>query len=366
MQHTVPEFSLQKLQKLVDGHLMIFSLDGHQSVTAELTSVIWKGQVVNTLGFVLAMIALSVVAGIVLMGTGKKEGSWHHRAAISVWAFGPFAAAIAAPFFGMDKLSLAVFAVGYIIPGFGVTVGYHRLLTHKSFKCGPVVRAFFIISGMMALQGSAIRWVEYHLRHHADTDGPTDPHSPHAYGKGFGNAARGLVHAHIGWMFDSEPPDPVTVKALREDKVLSGLNSFWWVFVLIRLFLPFGIGYAIGGMSVAVAAALWGATAAFLTLHSTFSVNSVCHMWGSQPYRTEGFPKNFWLLAPFTLGEAFHNGHHAFVWSARHGITPVERTLDFSWWLIFSLKKLGLVWDVKVPTPEQVRRKSLKPVSKAA
>lgn len=289
------------------------------------------------------------------MLTAKSARGWKHEVAISIWVLGPFLAAIFAPIYGgISRLNLIVFAVGYVLPGLGITVGFHRMLTHESFKAKPFVRAALLIFGSSAVQGAPIHWAGIHREHHKEVEGPNDPHSPYAYGTGFKNIVRGLWHAHMGWMFEGKSIDAQLVTGLREDPLVVRIDRFWYGFVVIRFLLPFGVGYPIGGLDAAIGATLWGGAAAFLTLHSTFSVNSVCHMFGSRPYKTPGLPTNFFWLALPTFGEAFHNAHHAFQKSAHHGMTRLERAVDVSWWVIWTLDKLGLAWDVNVTLPGKI------------
>ena len=244
---------------------------------------------------------------------------------------------------------LAIFAVAYITTGLGVTVGFHRLFTHRSFSTGPVTRGVIAALGSAAIEGPVISWVADHRKHHACSDREGDPHSPHVgHGGGWSGVLRGLFHAHLGWLFIHTQrgcqrrfaPD------LLRDPVVRFIDRTFLVWATLGLAMPFGLGIAIGGsIAAGLTGVLWGgAVRVFVVHHVTYSINSLCHMFGRQPFATRDESRNLaWLALP-TLGEGWHNNHHAFPTSAFHGLR--RRELDPSGLVIRALERVGLAWDV--------------------
>ena len=257
---------------------------------------------------------------------------------------------------------LAVFAIVYVLTGLGVTVGFHRLLTHRSFKTGRLVRGVLAALGSAAIEGPAISWVADHRKHHAFSDRQGDPHSPHVdHGVGWAGALRGLLHAHVGWLFVHEQRGARARYApdLLADPVVRFVDRTFVVWVLAGLAVPFGLGVAIGGsVDAGLTGLLWGGAVRILVLHHlTYSINSICHAFGRRRFRTSDESRNvFWLALP-TLGEAWHNNHHAFPTSARHGLGRWQ--LDPSALVIRGLEACGLAWDVVRVSPERQRRAAL-------
>jgi stearoyl-CoA desaturase (delta-9 desaturase) len=257
---------------------------------------------------------------------------------------------------------LIVFAVMYLLTGLGVTVGLHRLFTHRSFKTSPAVRFVFAVLGSAAIEGPVISWVADHRKHHAFSDRDGDPHSPHVdHGTGLRGILRGLAHAHVGWLFihtarghrERYAPDLVA------DPVVSFVDRTFFVWAIGGLLAAFGLGYAIGGTFTAgLTGLLWGGAVRMLVLHhATYSINSLCHFFGRRTYDTGDQSRNLAWLAPLTLGEAWHNNHHAFPTSAFHGLS--WRQLDISALVIRSLEGTGLAWDVVRVAPERRTAKAL-------
>lgn len=212
----------------------------------------------------------------------------------------------------------------------GVTIGYHRMLTHGSFKAGKAVRAFFVICGCMAIEGQPLAWVATHVKHHAHSDEDDDPHSP----------VKSFWHAHMGWLFDPKSfADPkVYCPHLLEDTFLVRVDAMYWVWVV----LAFGIPAVIGGWS----GFIWGGLVrVFITTHVTWSVNSICHTFGKRAFETTDESRNNWIIGLLGFGEGWHNNHHAFPTSAFHGLRWYQ--FDLSGMVIRSLERLGLVWDVQ-------------------
>lgn len=251
---------------------------------------------------------------------------------------------------------LVVFAVTYLLTGLGITVGFHRLLTHRSFKTSPAMRALLAVLGSAAVEGPVIEWVSNHRKHHRFSDQPGDPHSPHVdHARGWRGALAGLFHAHVGWILGGEEmaDEQRYAKDLLADPVVRFVDRTFVLWVLAGLAFPFGLGVALTGTIVGgLTGLLWGgAVRMFFLHHSTFSINSLCHFFGRQSFATDDESRNLLWLALPTLGEAWHNNHHAFPTSARHGLRWWQ--LDPSAWVIAVLARVGLVWDVVQVAPER-------------
>jgi stearoyl-CoA desaturase (delta-9 desaturase) len=255
---------------------------------------------------------------------------------------------------------LVVLAVSYLITGLGVTVGYHRLFTHRSFKTTRPVRALLAAFGSAAVEGPVIEWVSTHRKHHRFSDRPGDPHSPHAdRGVGWRGALRGLLHAHIGWILRGvdRASEEHYAKDLLADPLIRAIDRMFLLWVLLGLVFPFGLGVAITSSIVGgLTGMLWGGAVRILFLHhATFSINSLCHFFGRRRFPTGDESRNLaWLALP-TFGEAWHNNHHAFPTSAHHGLTRWQ--LDPGGWLIDGLERIGLAWDVVRIAPSTQRAK---------
>jgi stearoyl-CoA desaturase (delta-9 desaturase) len=255
---------------------------------------------------------------------------------------------------------LLVLAITYLLCGLGITVGYHRLFTHRSFKTTRTLRAILAVLGSMAVEGPLIDWASTHRKHHRFSDLPGDPHSPHVgRGAGWVGALRGLAHAHLGWIFrgkDIANPRRYA-KDLLADRDLRLISRTFPLWVAAGLALPFGLGVALTGSVVGgLTGLLWGgAVRIFLVHHATFSINSLCHFFGRRPFATGDESRNLAWLAPLSFGEAWHNNHHAFPTSARHGLGRWQ--LDPSAWLITLLERCRLVWGVVRIAPERQHAK---------
>jgi stearoyl-CoA desaturase (delta-9 desaturase) len=244
---------------------------------------------------------------------------------------------------------LIVFAIVYPLTGLGITVGFHRHLTHRAFKAKTPVRAALAILGSAAVEGPVISWVADHRKHHAFSDEPGDPHSPHLSPDGrVRGALRGLAHAHLGWLYDHSARGLKTRYApdLLKDPLIRFVDRTFVVWVLAGLAVPFGLGWAIGGsFHAALTGLLWGGLVRmFVVHHVTYSINSLCHFFGRRAYETGDESRNLAWLAPLSFGESWHNNHHAFPTSARHGLGRWQ--LDVSAGVIWVLERLGLAWDV--------------------
>jgi stearoyl-CoA desaturase (delta-9 desaturase) len=239
----------------------------------------------------------------------------------------------------------------WTVSGLAGTVGFHRLLAHRAFQVRPSVKVLLAVFGSMAGQGPPIYWVALHRQHHSFSDRPGDPHSPHLFGDGFRDQFRGLWHAHIGWMFDHELPDSARYAPdLLRDRALSKVNSLYHLWLVIGLAIPTVIDGAVTGtLRGAFLGFLWGGLARlFLGEHLIWSINSLCHFYGTRPFKVSDHSANNVWLSFITFGEALHNNHHAFPSSAAFGLRWWQ--LDPGKWLIRLLEKLHLAWDVKLPS----------------
>jgi stearoyl-CoA desaturase (delta-9 desaturase) len=252
----------------------------------------------------------------------------------------------------VDGADLAILAGGYLLLGFGVTVGYHRLLTHRAFQTSPALQYVFAILGSLALQGSVLDWVADHRKHHAHADEEGDPHSPHV---GHGSGLRGLWHAHTGWLFETHGQADWRkyARELYEDPGMRRINRMFPWLALASIAIPTAPGWLIhGGVDGAARGLVWGGLVrAFLLHHVTWSINSVCHFFGRRRFDLEDHSTNVaWLALP-SLGEAWHHNHHAFPRSAAHGLGRWE--IDLSALLIRAMKRVGLAWNVVEIAPER-------------
>jgi len=248
----------------------------------------------------------------------------------------------------------------YIATGLGITVGFHRLFTHSSFRAGPVVTAIFGILGSMAFEGPLLRWVAYHRCHHQHSDHAADPHSPHHHGTGAAGVLRGFFKAHVGWMLYRSPHEESInryVKDLEKQKLVVWISKAFPLWSAISLLLPALIGGLISmSWTGALLGLLWGGLVRILVVHHiTWSVNSVCHLWGSKPFESHDESRNNPIVGILAFGEGWHNNHHAFPTSARHGLAWWQ--LDVSYLVTRALEICGLVHDVRVPSPERIRSK---------
>ncbi|MEA2382671.1 MAG: hypothetical protein QOH72_2642 [Solirubrobacteraceae bacterium] len=263
---------------------------------------------------------------------------------------------------------VVVFLLLYAATGLGITVGFHRLFTHRSFKTKPAVRAILAVCGSAAIEGPVISWVADHRKHHAFSDQPGDPHSPHVdHGGGWRGALRGLAHAHVGWLFIHTQrgnrrryaPD------LLADPVVAFVDRWFIAWAVGGMLAAFGLGWLIGGsLTSGLTGLLWGGAVRLLVLHhATFSINSLCHFFGRRRFATDDESRNLAWLSLITFGEAWHNNHHAFPTSAAHGLG--RREVDISAGVIRLLEKTGLAWDVIRISPERMARKAAAPVTQS-
>jgi stearoyl-CoA desaturase (delta-9 desaturase) len=255
---------------------------------------------------------------------------------------------------GVTWVHLGLLVGMYLLTVLGITVGFHRLFTHRSFEAKRSVKALFAVLGSMAVQGPLLEWVALHRRHHQHSDGHDDPHSPHAHGGGIKGVLRGIWHAHIGWLFKPYAAGwQRYVGDLAKDGLLRRISKLFPLWVSLGLLIPAVLGGLLTMTWMGVLHGfIWGGLARiFLVHHVTWSINSVCHLWGSRPYRTrDDQSRNNLVFGLLAMGEGWHNNHHAFPTSARHGLRWWQ--IDASYWVIQLLAALGLVWKVRVPAAE--------------
>jgi stearoyl-CoA desaturase (Delta-9 desaturase) len=257
---------------------------------------------------------------------------------------------------------IAVFAILYVVTALGVTVGFHRLFTHRSFATTRWIRGVLAALGSAAIEGPVISWVADHRKHHAFSDLEGDPHSPHVdHGVGWRGALRGLAHAHVGWLFihtqrgarKRYAPD------LIADPVVSRVDRTFVFWALGGLGAAFALGWLIGGtLTAALTGLLWGGAVRVLVVHHvTYSINSLCHFFGRRRFDTGDESRNLAWLSVLSMGEAWHNNHHAFPTSAAHGLRWYE--FDVSGLVIRGIERVGLAWDVVRIDPARQQRKLL-------
>jgi stearoyl-CoA desaturase (Delta-9 desaturase) len=260
----------------------------------------------------------------------------------------------------VTPVDLEIMAVMYLIAAIGITMGYHRLLTHRAFETYPALRYLLAVAGSMAGQGSPIIWVADHRKHHAFADEDGDPHSPHVgRSEGFRGAIRGLWHAHLGWLYRTAPAsEPMRYASdLVRDAGIRRISRMFLALVGVGMLLPFLAGWMIAGtLRGGLIALVWGGLVRlFVGYHVVFSINSICHFHGRRRFEVDDRSRNVpWLAIP-SLGESWHHNHHAFPTSARHGLRWWE--IDITGSLIVLMKRLGLAWNVIEVSPEAQLRK---------
>jgi stearoyl-CoA desaturase (delta-9 desaturase) len=262
----------------------------------------------------------------------------------------------------MGWLFVALLVGGWLLTGSGITVGFHRLLTHRSFDTYRWLRLLWMGIGALAVEGSPLVWCAIHRRHHELSDRTGDPHSPHLYGERPLDMLRGLWHAQTGWLFTgywTQPELNRYVPDLLADPALVLVDRLYYLFVIASLALPTLIGgLATWSWKGALLGLLWGGLVRiFITHHITWSINSLCHVFGHKEFEAHDQSRNNWLCGLLGLGEGWHNTHHAFPTSARHGLAWWQ--FDFSWFIIRTLEVAGLAWNVRLPTEQALNAKRL-------
>ncbi|QSB07072.1 acyl-CoA desaturase [Natronoglycomyces albus] len=294
------------------------------------------------------------------MGEKRSVG---HQSLVYIFLIGPMIAlAAAVPFawttglLGVTDIVLAL--VFFFVTGHGVTLAYHRMLTHGSFKANRPLKIFITILGSMAVQGNPIGWVADHRRHHAFSDKEGDPHSPWLFGTSPWAITKGFWHSHMGWMFQRNNTTNVQryCPDLLRDKDLVRVSSLFWLWTILTFLLPAVLGGLITmSWMGALTAFFWAGLVRVSVLHhTTWATNSICHMVGERPFKARDKAANVWPLAIASFGESWHNLHHADPTSARHGV--LKGQIDTTARLIWIFEKFGWATDVKWPSEERIKK----------
>lgn len=245
---------------------------------------------------------------------------------------------------------VVVFLLLWAATGLGVTVGYHRLFTHRAFAAPGRVRAALAFCGALAGQGPVISWAAIHRRHHELSDEAGDPHSPNLHGQTLAGILKGLTHAHYTWMFEHDYPNAAHYTAdLLRDRSIQWVNRNYYPIAVGGLFVP-GLlcGVVTGEPLAAVSGVLWGGFIRMAVLgHTIWAINSVLHRFGSRAFATEDHSHNAGVVSLLTFGESWHNNHHAFPTSAKFGLR--RGWTDPGWWTVLALKRLGLASEIRQP-----------------
>jgi stearoyl-CoA desaturase (Delta-9 desaturase) len=306
--------------------------------------------------------AAPVAADLPLGTVTADQQSLQERIILAVFIAVPFLAILLAVPFAwggwLGPVDVAIAVVMYAISGHGVTVGFHRHFTHRSFKANRGVKIGLAIAGSLAIEGPVIRWVADHRKHHKYSDRDGDPHSPWRYGETVPALMKGMLYAHMGWMFDIEQTNQrqYAPDLLKDDDIRRISRAFPWL-VMVSLLLP----AAVGGLLTwswqgALTAFFWGTLVRVGLLHHvTWSINSICHAIGERPFESRDKSGNVWWLAFISMGESWHNLHHADPTCARHGV--LKGQIDSSARVIWALEKLGWIRDVRWPSPERTQAK---------
>ncbi|MER6084664.1 fatty acid desaturase [Streptomyces sp. NPDC001833] len=287
-------------------------------------------------------------------------------AGVAMWIFvvGPLIClVVAVPLLwgrGLSALDVTMALVAYLVSGFGLTVGYHRLFTHRSFKAKRGLRIALAVAGSLGVEGSPVQWVANHRRHHAFADREGDPHSPWRFGTDTRALLKGLLHAHIGWMLKRELSNRVRFAPdIDADRDLRIVGRLFGPLTVVSLLAPALVGGLVTGTwAGALTGFFWAGVMRMAVLHHvTWSVNSVCHVAGRRPFAGRDKATNFWPLALLSFGESWHNSHHADPTGARHGVLPGQ--IDPSARLIRIFEKLGWAHDVRWPSPDRLSARLL-------
>ncbi len=288
----------------------------------------------------------------------KRSQLWHAIVITNLLPTLGFIAALASLFYySVGIVEFSLLGIGYFLTMMGAEIGFHRLFTHRSFKTPKFMEVALAIFACMCAQGPLTYWVANHRRHHQHSDKHGDPHSPHLFGTDFWAILKGLWYSHISWQAIHETPNTAKfANDLLKDPVLRKINKYYFLWVLLGLFIPGAIGGLLSqSIQGAMLGILWGGLARiFLVNHATFALNSICHVFGSRSFATKEHSRNNILLVIPTLGQGWHNNHHAFPYSASVSFKKWE--LDPSFWIIKVWEKLGLAWDIKVPSQDHIQR----------
>ena len=288
----------------------------------------------------------------------KKIQSNFSWAAVLIPLFGLLVTVGLIPYTGIDPMALWLLVGMYVLTTLGLEMGFHRHFSHCAFQTNTAIRVLLAILGSMAAVGHIIHWVSHHRGHHQASDRTGDPHSPYVNAKEEElSGIRGLWHSHIGWFFESEFPNVLLSKDLLRDPIIVKVNQLYLFWVILGFAIPATLGGILTGTWMGVLQGLlWGGfIRVFLAHHAFWSINSICHVFGNRPFNTgDRSTNNVWLAIP-TMGESWHNNHHAFSNSAIVGLRWWQ--IDPSAWIIRTLEAVGLVWNVKAPSATAIESK---------
>ncbi len=291
--------------------------------------------------------------------------SWQHKSVMLVAVIAPFLGFVAAiglawQYGWVSPFFVGMLVVGWLITGLGITIGFHRMLTHRSFDTYDWHRLFWAGVGSLAIEGPPLAWCAVHRQHHQHSDHEGDPHSPHLHGDGLWAGIKGFWHAHTGWLFGRSWDDEMIAKYVPDLKRIKGMDAIskqyvWWIVASLALPAIIG-GLATMSWFGAFLGFLWGGLARiFLTHHVTWSVNSICHIFGRRDFHSDDDSRNNLIFGILSHGEGWHNNHHAFPTSARHGLKWWQ--WDTSWMIIKLMSMVGLVWNVRTPSAKAMAAK---------
>jgi stearoyl-CoA desaturase (delta-9 desaturase) len=294
------------------------------------------------------------------LGTEQKRTG--EQIALSLFIGVPFLAILAAiPIawgWGLGWHDVIIAVAMYAISGHGITVGFHRHFTHGAFKAKQPLRVAMAIAGSLAIEGPVIRWVADHRKHHKFSDRDGDPHSPWRYGETIPALMKGLFYAHMGWMFDVEqtPQHQYAPDLLKDKPIVRVSRAFSWLVAISLLVPPLVGGLWSMSWQGALSAFFWASLVRVGLLHHvTWSINSICHAVGKRPFKSRDKSGNVWWLAVLSMGESWHNLHHADPTCARHGV--LRGQVDSSARVIQFFERLGWADDVRWPAPERIAAK---------
>ncbi|MFA6432427.1 MAG: fatty acid desaturase [Candidatus Paceibacterota bacterium] len=262
---------------------------------------------------------------------------------------------------GVDLFYLSLLFLSCIFRELGITIAFHRLFTHESFKASKAFKIFWGACGSAAYQGTPLAWCSKHSKHHQCSDAEGDPHSPWMFGTSPLALFKGFWHAHFVWLFSrNQVIENGCTERLRKDEVICFVDRHTVLWMVLSGILPALLGFIHESSLLGVwRGFLWGGLISlFFVQHNTWSVNSICHIWGKKTFKSPDESRDNWFVMLITLGEGAHNGHHAFAWSAVHAI--LHRWSDASYLVIKLHQMFGSVWDVRVPTPAQIEAKLIK------
>ncbi|MEX2010321.1 MAG: fatty acid desaturase [Parcubacteria group bacterium] len=307
---------------------------------------------------------LEILMSVSMMPARESSPNLLYKAVLALMVFGPLLAILLLPFFWQDvfvKEALIQLPIWYVITVTAITVSFHRELTHGSLELKPIAKYPMVVLALLALEGRAIDWCANHRKHHHYSDKEGDPHSPNLHGESIWGIIKGWGHGHVMWLFSAEKPDHKRyVPDLLEDRTLRALDRLFPLWAVLTFLLPGLSAYALlPTWKTFWVGVLWGGVVrVFLVHHMTWSINSICHLWGTRPFRSRDKSVNNFFFGYLAAGEGWHRNHHAFARSARIGLRWWE--FDWGWIVIRILNFFGLVKRYVVPDASQIEAKRIR------